>query len=160
MPVHPTPACRIIDCSWDRLQFVCICLCRCLHWTFLLCLTRIERMRGNNSDYLGAPTANKYLVITIKCGLGSFLWGSALSFGFRTHPMRTHQSALTSSSIRNECWVSILAVWVLELLGKLGRSQHFGSSSGFLLFLVLVSKISLVFPRLRYDLIVCGSGPL
>ena len=75
--------------------------------TLLLCFTRFERMRGNNAHFLGAPTANKYLVITMKCGLGSFLWGSALSYGFRTHPMRTHQSALTSSSIRNECWVYI-----------------------------------------------------
>ena len=90
---------------WDGLQFLCICLCQCLHSTFLLCFTRFERMHGNNSDFLGAPTADKYLVITIECGLGSFLWGSALTYGFRTHPNRTHQSALTSSSIRNECWV-------------------------------------------------------
>ena len=94
-----------IDSSWDGLQFLCICLCRCLHSTFLLCFTRFERMRGNNSDFLGAPTANKYLVITIKCGLGSFLWGSALTYGFRTHPNRTDQSALASTSMRNECWV-------------------------------------------------------
>ena len=66
---------------------------------------------GQQRWFPGGATANKYLVITIKCGLGSFLWGSALTYGFHTHPKRTHQSALTSSSIRNECWAWILLLF-------------------------------------------------
>ena len=59
--------------------------CECPHSKFLLCFTRFEKMPGRRNDSLGVPTGNNYLVITIKYGLGSFTWGSALSFAFRTH---------------------------------------------------------------------------
>ena len=59
--------------------------CECPHSQFLLRFTRFEKMLGKQIASLGAPTGNNCLVITIKCGLESLKWGSALSFGFRPH---------------------------------------------------------------------------
>ena len=65
---------------------------KCPHSTILLCFTRFERNPGNKADSLGVPTEKNYLVNTIKCKPRVFEWGSALTFGFRTH-----QSALTKA---------------------------------------------------------------
>ena len=83
---------KLITCEWP-------------HSVFLLCFTFLERMPSKKLDSPGVPTGNNYLVITSKCGLGLFEWGSALTYGIPHSRKRTHQSALTSSPIANECWV-------------------------------------------------------